>query len=536
MKAWGGGFMKRKFRQPRWKGLLPRSSELLGALARLCDWKPTHSVKERTWRKFCRGEHIQGSTRRAILEEMVRSLVRKVGTLLNVKSDARSWEQATQELLNLILAHAVWWDLLCMQLQRALPAKPTAFTTTVALRLLIVELAMRLAGMVQLEGNTLRFPPDLAQRHQVEPHRLLLPFALREVLKSAHITRMELAEALDVTKEAVDQWLEAGTIIAPERVDDIAQVVAEKTGLDATALSMALRAVRQLSLAVMPMADVVGQEEVGRLFMSLFKLSAVAQTTLQEQTAGLDEGARRELLSQLITLGGESPLGPALRTAMMEKMPDEDWKLAIATPPGKWMEFLGDAATVETLWTRVSSFLQAQEFPYQEEQAELLHQRVLIPRDSPSNPLAALYALPPEERTQAYMVWLQLSFHSLAKRPLEPQVLQTVGMLAEIFGLMRQISKDEIKAQAEDYQWRCQGLFIVGCMDHLRKHMAAQELPQAELWTERLLKMVRSLPALPEDPAPEMQTLFDVLRRLKHTQEAHLPWVSRRTPRKKKKK
>jgi hypothetical protein len=510
--------MKRKLRQRQWKGLLPQSSEILGALARLCEWQPTHSARERTWRKFCQGEHIDGKTRRGIVEEMAESLIRKLGPSQNIYAEDLTQEQARQGLSSLLLFHAAYWDLMCKKLQDALPAKATAFTTTVALRLAVVEMAMRLGGMFQLHGVVVEFPADLSER-SVNVHRLILPYVLRMVLKEADITRMALAEELEVTKEAVDQWLESTALIPPERIDDIVEVLSEKTGLDAAALSMGLRALRKVSQALMPLADRVGEEEVGRLLQGLFRLVAIAQATLVERTASLKDTARREALGVLITSGGESPLGAALREEMLKQFPDGAWKRAIATPPGRWMQFLGDVAAVETVSARVRRFYTEQGFPLSEQEQEQILQHTLLSRESPENLYAPLYALPADQGALAYVLHLWRCFKSINSHEMADTELQTLGVIAEVTGLVVEIAEGEVKTLAEDLRWRCITLFILGCMGIGQEHLKNQNEPEMKLWSERMLKALRGLPPFPDEPSPELVPLFQVLRLLKQTQE-----------------
>jgi transcriptional regulator with XRE-family HTH domain len=512
--------MKRKFRQPRWKGLLPKSGEILGALARLCDWQPEHSAKERTWRKFCHGEHLHGTTRRAILEEMAGSLVQKMGAGHDARGEPLSVETATQGMLHLILAHAIWWDLLCKRLESALPAKPTPFMLTVALRLVVVELAMRFSGLLLLHGRTLTVPSSIPPGRQADARRFLLPYVLREVLKEAGITRMALAEALNVTKEAVDQWLEAGAIIQTERLDAIVKVVSQKMGGNPTHLSLGLRVVRQMTLGLMPLADVIGEEELGRLIVGWVQLTGVTGTALKGHTEHLTDEARRELLGELITLGGESSLGVALRQAMREKAPDESWTRAIATPPGKWLEFLGDVAAVETVSSRTRHFLQERGFAPLERETEQLRQDLLLPRERPTNPFAPLLALPPEEGVRAYLVCLVDSFQKLAHREPDPEVLRTLGVHTEIFGLLAQLGKDEVKTIAEDYMWRCHGLFVLGCMRIGRAHLEKKNEPEVRLWAERLMKAIQALPPLPTKTEPWLEPrIIRFLQEMKRVQE-----------------
>ncbi|HLK99170.1 MAG TPA: hypothetical protein VK539_01240 [Myxococcaceae bacterium] len=510
--------MKRKPRQPRWKGLLPTSGEFLGTLAMLCDWKPRHSAKERTWRKFCHGESIHQSTRHEILKELVESLVGKLGQPQAAQGVVPSREEMVHGLLTLIQLHAAWWDLLCERIQSALPAKPTVFTTTIALRLALVELVMRLSALFMANDVKLQFPTDLAER-QVDATRLLLPYVLREVTKSAGITRLELAEALDVSREAVDQWLESTAIIPPERVDDIAEVIAEKMGIEPTALGLGLQVVRRMSLVLMPLADMVGKEELGQLLRGSMRLLAVAQETLPEHTRHFDAQVRTEALSLLVTIGSESPLGAALRGAMLDKVPDEQWRRAIATSIGRWGEFLAEVASAEVISGRLRHFLTEQDFPSREEEMDQLRQHLLLPKESRSGPYMSLLSLPSQERDEACLLLLVKSFDSLAALKQDEESLQSVGLLSEFFGMMAPFLEGELKSIAEEYRWRSLILFVVGSMGMGQDHLAKGEHQLATLWVERMMKVLRALPPIPEQAEESLKPLLKCLRLMKRMQE-----------------
>jgi len=512
--------MKRKFQQPRWKGILPTSGELLGALARHCDWQPRRSAKERTWRKFCHGEPIHQSTRQEILKEMVDSLVGKLGQPHEAQGVVPSREEVAHGLLALIQVHAAWWDVLCKRIQLALPAKPTVFTTTIALRLALVELVMRLSALFMANDFKLQLPTDLAER-QVDATRLFLPYVLREVTKGAHITRLELAEALSVSREAVDNWLESTAIIPPERVDDIAKVIARKMGIEPTMLGLGLelQAVRRVSLVLMPLANMIGKEELEQLLLGSIRLLAVAQETLPEHTRHFDAQARTEALSLLVTIGSESPLGAALRGAMLDKVPDEQWRRAIATSIGRWGEFLAEVASAEVISGRLRHFLTEQDFPSREEEMDQLRQHLLLPKESRSGPYMSLLSLPSQERDEACLLLLVKSFDSLAALKQDEESLQSVGLLSEFFGMMAPFLEGELKSMAEEYRWRSLILFVVGSMGMGQDHLAKGEHQLATLWVERMMKVLRALPPIPEQAEESLKPLLKCLRLMKRMQE-----------------
>ncbi|MCY1014596.1 helix-turn-helix domain-containing protein [Pyxidicoccus sp. MSG2] len=510
--------MKRKLRQRKWAGLLPTSGEVLGGIARLIDWKPKRSAKERTWRKFCGGEHIHEQTRREIIEEMVAAVIHKGAGGTHPAGEIQDYTQLIEGLSQLVMDHVTWWDDICARLKAALPMEPTVFTTMAALRLVSVEMAMRLGSLLLLKGVPLDLPAVTTPKRDIG--ELLLPHVLRKILKEAGVTREALADALDVSKEAVDQWLKSDALIRPELLDDIAEVVSEKQSLNPNAIGTGLRAMREVTRALLPLVDAVGTEALSQLVLGLIRLTAVCRGALETHLEGIDEEARKLPLSLLMLAGGEFPLAPLLRQAMLAQAPDESWRGAIATPPSQWGGFLGPVFTSQMNLSRLQRFCEEQGFPWTEQDAWQFQQLVLLPDEELPKPWSELAALPSWEAQRLWALAAWQRFNELNAERHRPESLREYGVLAECGAVVAGVADDELKPLIEGLRWSCVAMFILGCMEEGQKLLKEGRHSEAEPWVERIVKMVRSLPALPMDAAPNVQPVLDFLRLMVRTHAA----------------
>jgi hypothetical protein len=84
---------------------------------------------------------------------------------------------------------------------------------------------------------------------------------------------------------------------------------------------------------------------------------------------------------------------------------------------------------------------------------------------------------------------------------------------------MAQLLEDELKPIAEEYRWRSLSLFVVGCMGMGQDQLAKGERQGAVLWAERINKVLRTLPPIPEQAGDSVKPLLEMLRRMKRLQE-----------------
>jgi transcriptional regulator with XRE-family HTH domain len=511
--------VKRRSRKKQWSGPLPTSGELIGALARIFDWKPQHAAQDSTWRKFTRGKHVSKETRRAILKEVIESWLHNVDEPLRMSTgEPVTKEAVVSALLHVLLAHTSWWDELCAGIQEAIPANPTEITNMVALRLAVVELAIRISAVCALRG--LRAKPPRKPEH-VDMQELLLPILLRTALKSARISRLKLAEELDVTKEAVDQWLARDSVIRVELLDDIAEVIADKAGEDPNLLKATLRLVRALTQMLLDISERVGSKEMNETVRALIWLTQVSLAAIDEQVASLQEPLRTRSLEQLLALGSESWLGPLLRNAMRQQEQDDSWKGVISAMPKQWDNFLARALASEMQYAKALDVIAQEGFKYlmaDKESARLARMAlVLVPPESfpPqfSEVLAQLTTQPHEATTELRLEMLSACFHHFASDEADPDAWRKLLENAECCRfLMRDVEPGEQLVQWQALSWIS---YLFGILKLLMLFCECQTLEETLTWLAHLREVHMTLPQLPEEVDSRLQLLRDHLQEMK---------------------
>ncbi|MDC0711953.1 hypothetical protein POL68_26030 [Stigmatella sp. ncwal1] len=526
--------MKRKSLKRRWKGPLPTSGEIIGGVVGLFGWKPKRSVQDRTWRKFITGDAIHEDTRRQILRELIEERLRDTGELRTPAGRAVSREQMVRELEQVCEAHVSWWDALCARLKAALPMEASEFTNTVALRLAVVELAVRLAPLCLLHvPNAQTWLKEKPERIDIPEH--LLTIMLRETLKHVRVTRNDLSEELDVSKEAVDQWLAKGKVIGIERLDEIAEVIAQKTGKDLDLLKALLRVTRLLTQVFQGVRDHVGKEELNWLVDGLWRLTQVAHLELEKMTVLLTGELRTQVLGELLVLGSETPLGPPLRRAMQAQEKDDSWRGVISAVPRQWERFLAKALAREQQYTHLRKVSQQEGFKYFMADEELITVGkmlgVLVPLDRLPTSFVELLEQPPEAtaKQRLGLAWEYL-IH-LSSDEADPEAWRDLMSNAESCRLT-QLSTDNAEEKdlwsLTSWAYYSQGLAkLYFKVDPI--HTYADLLANAA-WVEQIREALDALPPFPETVNPMLVEVLDALRKLKSAME-RLPRMLREAER-----
>lgn len=316
----------------------------------------------------------------------------------------------------------------------------------------------------------------------------------------------------------MDQWLKSGALIRTELLDDIAEEVSEKLGNNPAALSIGLRMLRQLTRVLMPLVEEVGNEALGRLVVTLLRLTAACRDALETCVAHLNEEERRTTLTVLALAGGECPLAPFLRAAMQKHAPDESWHGVIATPPDKWASFLTPVFTTQRAVSRIQGFLDAHDFSSTEQDPRKLQRLLLLPPGSRPAPWSELSSLSPDE---VGLVWTASALHRfklLSSQPLNAESLRELGLIAEYCAIVGDFMEGELKSAVEDLRWRCLALYILGCMEEGQELLAQGRHTDAETWAQRMEKAIRSFPPFPSEPGPDLRPTLGFLRLMAHMQ------------------
>ncbi|NMO18011.1 hypothetical protein HPC49_14805 [Pyxidicoccus fallax] len=398
------------------------------------------------------------------------------------------------EAISLIVhAHASWWDGLCSQLEEAIPTEPTEFINSVALRLVVVELAVRFGALLASWGVKL----EPMEQEKVDTEKVLLPVLLREVLQHFKVTRAALAKELDVSKEAVDQWLATDAVVRVALVDDIAEVIAEKTGGDWTRLSAFLRAARLLTLVFKALRDRVGKETSDELVGALLRLTQVALVSFHEQVDGLDGQRRVMALGEPLSLGSALEMGQRARDAMLAREQDDFWKGAIRAMPGDWKGHLADALIFERRRCELRNIRAQEGLQFLDIDGEQMHLsglvRALVPEDALPPALARLLHEPPEVLNKARLELSTAIYFELSSKKDEPGVWRKLMELAESCRVaLREVNEEERVG------WTAVMLlsYTLGAVC-LMKEFCADESSDVWVWWERIGAVNQSLQSAP---------------------------------------
>jgi transcriptional regulator with XRE-family HTH domain len=508
--------MKRKGAKRQWKGALPSSGELIGVLARLVDWKPRQAARDSTWRKFIHGQSISEATRDAILKEIAEDFV-KPEKLRTPTGELIPAELVKEELHRVLRIYVSWWDELLVRLQTAIPTEPTPLINMAALRLVVVELAVRISAFCARHG--LRAEPA-AEPERFDIQELLLPMVLREGLKSAGITRMELAAELVVSKEAVDQWLARDMVVRVEVLDDIAEVVAERAGKDPVMLSTVLRVIRGLTQVLLGIRDRIDQEEANHILQELVWLTQLSLAALNAQMDLVPEPERSSILETLMVVGSDYGPGPLLRKAMLEREKDDSWRGVIAVSPEQWDHFLANVLATEKAFADTRHLASQQGFKYllmdDEEMRMARMVKALVPLEEhlPA-PIARVLKGPVADPQQLldFAGWLLQQLLSDERRPDAWRLLMKHAEFCR-FHMARTEGAEE-RTKWAILSWSSYGLGLDKVLKEWPELTTPDGLQSLLAWFETTREALDALPPFPEQVDPALQPVIEHVKKAK---------------------
>ncbi|MFP2928545.1 helix-turn-helix domain-containing protein [Pyxidicoccus sp. 3LG] len=508
--------MKAKRLKRQWKGPLPTSGEIIGGLANLLEWKPEQAVQERTWRKFRRGVHVSQESRDAILEELAGSILSSVGELRTPTGELVPREFAVAQWQWLFKTYASWWDELCKELQEAIPTKPTEFINASVYRLVTVELVVRISAVCALWNLEAVAPPP----EKLDVEEFLLPLILRKMLGRLGITREELAAKSGVSREEVYRRLSPDAVIGVKALDDIAEVIAEKTGMEWSQLSFSLRWSRLETRMLKAIRNRVGKNELNDLVAALFRMTQAPLVALHSQVGQLEEPARTMALIDVLVLGSESVLGPCLRAAMLEQEKDDLWRGAIQTVPTQWKSCLARTLAVAQRHTEIRELSAREHFKYLSTEGEQVHLAglalVLIPPEGLPAPWAELLRTPGELSDEVLLELATSYYFYLGSEEADPE---TWWRLMELAERCRLVLIERPGARRTGWLALSWLSYARGLAKLLATYPRIEEgggRPHESLkWMDRMGEALQALPPVPDEVEPELQPLMDFVRNLK---------------------
>lgn len=514
--------MGRKARNKPWKGPLPSSGEVLGGLAGLFDWKPRRRViSERTWRTYTSGGNIHDKTRQTLFEEVVMAALK--GAELR-GADGQPLERAmlVEGLAQIIKAHADWWDSLPQRMVGELPARTSTLTNVVVLRLAFVELAIRLAALSVAQPSVVQAPGEKPER--VEVPESLLTTLLRALLKHGQLSRTALAQMLNVSKEAVDQWLKPGKVIPLERLDAIAGIVAEKAGGEPEKFKVFLRATRLWTRTFAALRERVGQDELNALVDGIWRLTQRARRECERYATLIPETHRADMLAGVVVLGSTSWPGPAIRAALAQQESDDEWRNVIAAVPHQeWGPLLARTLSLEETGLRLAKWVKEENFQYLVADKESLHQhqrrQLLVPPARLPEPLAQLQNLNDDAVLGALLGMVcQRSQFLLGRKGEDPEDWQEMMSCAEFCRLIQRFAKTPLQQEAcLQISWMS---YATGLLLLMASVVALEDVSRVQpVWKERIRGALAALPPFPEEGSPDLDLWVKSVRSTKQELE-----------------
>ena len=196
--------MSRSNDDPRYDGL-PCSGEIIGVVVEALDLD--HGVlKERTARRFFRGEQISERKRTEIFQALGETVV-SLGVVPELTVLHRYRIPTAWIMGEAFEATSRRWDaLLALMQSHSAPVREHAAAANGFLRLGVVDLALRVFALARLAG--LDPPSSVTPVWAEDNSRSKL---LRGLAKDAGLTREQLADCLEKSDNSIDNWLDGNS-------------------------------------------------------------------------------------------------------------------------------------------------------------------------------------------------------------------------------------------------------------------------------------------------------------------------------------
>ena len=320
-----------------------RSGRVLGAVAKALGAE-TPILRDKTAKRFFAGEMVSEDKRRALFEELAGALVDS-GV---VPASMLLWRAD----LAVALEHgALRWDRLVATLQsRSAVLHEGGTVIGYALRLLTVDLALRAFALLRLAGAA---PPVLGTPLWAEQNgggRLL-----RALAAKAGLTRERLAECLDVSENAVDNWLDGNNRPTSRNIEALARVLAPPGEMARVAQDVRrCFAFAQLADLLVPS---IGRKRIVELATACCRfVRGIGEDVARMDRSPLSETTvAAELFA--VMFGTAHPATSPLLSNLARKEPDDDWRRDILVAAAPWHVGL-EAAAARAVGPRMAGLAQ----------------------------------------------------------------------------------------------------------------------------------------------------------------------------------
>ena len=301
---------------------LPTSGQIIGAL--VAGLGISHPVlRKRTARRYFAADPerlVKDATRAEIIGAIAEVLT--ASGFIGPPQTAENDYELAPALASMLLWHADDWDLLRSFVRRrtmsVLPGHlPKIWESYV--RLAVIDLALRVAAHLHLAGSS-PAALDLLDSVGISSRGEYL----NRKRQQAGLSLEDLADAVDVTDNAVDAWMYRGVRPSNDNLAKIAETLASRTGgSNSAGISLELRALYWLSDMAALLTEHIGVEAVDESVGRLRRYAEEAYGAIDDRLLGEDCAAN---LAVLADLGAGARIAEPLLTALIENEPDEEWR------------------------------------------------------------------------------------------------------------------------------------------------------------------------------------------------------------------
>ena len=308
---------------------LPYSAVIIGALVKALDLD--HGIlKNRTARRFFSGKPVSAHSRAEIFEALGNTTV-KLGIVPEPVFLERYGKPMSSIVGEAFAETAKRWDaLLAMMQRRSAPIQEPAIAVNGFLRLVVVDLALRVFAFARLADLDLpnSVTPIWAEGNSQSK-------LLRGLVKDAGFTREQLADRLKISDRSVDNWLDGKVRPTRKNVVTLAKVLAH--GKSAGARQIEHEIQRQFTLAHLAdlLVPVIGRKQVVELSTALYRFVRL----ITDDVAGmnrppLEENPTAKVVALVYGTAHRSTLPLLEDLASVET--DQDWKNYIMAAAVSW--------------------------------------------------------------------------------------------------------------------------------------------------------------------------------------------------------
>lgn len=455
---------------------LPTSAEIIGFLVKRLELDLGPGIKERTWRNYIAGKPVSEKTRDAIFDALARAFLSPKGDLSLPDGQVVSAEEGIRGIREVLMAQARHWDDIRTRLPAGASPKTVPLLAIVALRLVIIDLALRCAVfLANLEGLEPSKEPQAPEAPDSTPslEENLLGRLLRELLKLASLTRDELAEKLEVSKQAVDKWLDGRDLPPRERIEEIVDIVVQRTGTtqDTLPVRFLLRGLRLLAKVTHPLEACIGPKQFEQLGLGFLRLTRAVWRQLAHLSFP-SKNRQQQVYGEIVLIGSHSIFGQHILRMVARQEQDIVWTGLVRAAAMDWARTLAAIQEAASRLAHIEQIVDTEGLRHMDLEAQAESSLVIAfaPPEVFPDFLVRMFEAPPELRAQMIFYCLGLRLEGVREMPDGPEKLLELARLSESCRLAATTSPWEPES-FNRLAWTCHSLRLAYLFEPFEKSL-----------------------------------------------------------------